>query len=127
MADSKISGLPSASPLGGTEELPIVQSASTVKTTIDTIKTYFTTFFESLSNKDATGGYVGLTLIKINFKNALNTFTSFFTNSNTASRTYTFQDRNGTIADNTDLATKQSTLVSLTNICRHRRDFHHRI
>ena len=63
---------------------------------------------EIQTNKDATGGYVGMTLFKINFKNALNTFTSFFTNSNTAARTYTFQDRNGTIADDTDLALKVS-------------------
>lgn len=56
--------------------------------------------------KDTTGGLVGLTLFKINFKNAANTFTSFFTNTNTAARTYTFQDRNGTIADDADLATK---------------------
>jgi hypothetical protein len=61
---------------------------------------------ENPANKDATGGYAGLTLFKINFKNALNTFTSFFTNANTAARTYTFQDRNGTIADDTDLALK---------------------
>lgn len=54
---------------------------------------------ETAANKDATGGYAGLTLFKINFKNALNTFTSFFTNANTAARTYTFQDRDGTIAD----------------------------
>lgn len=59
---------------------------------------------ELQSKKDSTGGYVGLTLLKINFKNVLNTFTSFFTNSNTASRTYTFQNRDGIIADDTDLA-----------------------
>lgn len=63
---------------------------------------------EIQTNKDTTGGYVGMTLFKINFKNVLNTFTSFFTNSNTAARTYTFQDRNGTIADDTDLALKVS-------------------
>jgi hypothetical protein len=57
-------------------------------------------------DKDATGGVPGLTLFKINFKNVANTFTSFFTNSNTAARTYTFQNRNGTIADDTDLALK---------------------
>jgi len=39
-------------------------------------------------------------------RNVANTFTSFFTNTNTASRTYTLQDRNGTLADNTDLALK---------------------
>jgi len=56
------------------------------------------------SEKDASGGYVGLTLFTINFKNVLNTFTSFFTNSNTASRTYTFQDKTGTIAMTNDSA-----------------------
>jgi hypothetical protein len=61
---------------------------------------------EDPANKDASGGYVGLTLLKINFLNALGTITSFFTNSNTEARTYTFQDRNGTIADDTDLALK---------------------
>jgi len=58
---------------------------------------------EASANKDATGGYAGLTLFKINFKNALNSFTSFFTNANTAARTYTFQDRDGTIADDRDI------------------------
>jgi len=61
---------------------------------------------EATANKDASGGYAGLTLFKINFKNALNTIISFFTNANTVSRTYTFQDRDGTIADDTDLALK---------------------
>lgn len=54
--------------------------------------------FEAVENKDSTGGYAGLTLFKINFKNALNTFTSFFTNANTAARTYTFPDYDGTMA-----------------------------
>ncbi len=60
---------------------------------------------ETQNNKDAGSGYVGLTSFKINFKNAANTFTSFFTNANTANRTYTFKDRNGTILDDTDAAT----------------------
>jgi hypothetical protein len=68
-----------------------------------TLKTYFDTLYESVTNKDATGGYAGLTLFKINFKNVANTFTSFFTNTNTAARTYTFQDRDGTIADIADV------------------------
>ena len=67
---------------------------------------------EDLANKDATGGYVGLTAFSINFKNAANTFTSLLSNANTAARTYTFQDRDGTIADDTDLATKQGNLVN---------------
>lgn len=65
---------------------------------------------ENAANKDASGGYAGLTLFKINFKNGLNTFTSFFTNSNTAARTYTFQDRNGIIADDTDLASRAKVI-----------------
>jgi hypothetical protein len=61
---------------------------------------------ELTANKDASGGYAGLTLLKINFKNVADTITSFFTNTNTVARTYTFQDRDGTIADDTDLALK---------------------
>lgn len=53
---------------------------------------------ELIANKDASNGYAGLTLLKINFKDVLGTFTSFFTNSNTASRTYTFQDKTGTVS-----------------------------
>lgn len=55
------------------------------------------------SQRDSTGGYAGLTLFKINFKNALDTFTSFFTNANTAARTYTFKDADGTIAFTSDI------------------------
>lgn len=47
--------------------------------------------------KDEADGLVGLTALKINFKNVLNTFTSFFTNANTAARTYTFPDKTGTM------------------------------
>lgn len=97
-----------------------------LRTLYSDVKAYFKTFFDgiyttaaavasayqALTAKDATGGYVGLTLFKINFKNAANTFTSFFTNSNTAARTYTFQDRNGTIADDTDLAAKAANVLT---------------
>lgn len=76
------------------------------RVTVANVKALFNSTYQLLTGKDATGGYVGLTLFKINFKNAANTFTSFFTNSNTAARTYTFQDRGGTIADDTDLALK---------------------
>jgi hypothetical protein len=50
------------------------------------------------SQKDVSNGLAGLTLFKINFKNVANTFTSFFTNVNTASRTYTFPDWDMTVA-----------------------------
>jgi len=45
------------------------------------------------------------------FRNAANTFTSFFTNANTASWTYTLQNRNGTLLDNTDLSTINSSIA----------------
>jgi hypothetical protein len=69
---------------------------------------------QSISDKNATDGYVGLTLFKINFKNALNTFTSFFTNANTASRTYTFPDKDGTVAMLSDITTGGGVTVSDT-------------
>ena len=51
MADSKISALTAATTVTGVEELPIVQSATTVKVTINVIKAFFIGLFESLSNK----------------------------------------------------------------------------
>lgn len=80
------------------------------KLTLLTLKAYFALGFtaENTANKDASNGYVGLTLFKINFKNVLGTFTSFFTNANTASRTYTYQDRSGTIADDTDITSAKA-------------------
>jgi hypothetical protein len=67
------------------------------------LKTYFDTLYEKVANKDATGGYAGLSLFKINFKNAANTFTSFLTNANTAARTYTFPDKDITVAGLVDI------------------------
>ncbi len=40
----------------------------------------------------------------LGLRNVANTFTSFLANSNTASRTYTLQNRNGTLADLSDIA-----------------------
>lgn len=48
-------------------------------------------------------------------RNVANTFTSYFTNTNTASRTYTLPNRSGTLADNTDLATKQNLFIGIAN------------
>lgn len=42
----------------------------------------------------------------LGLRNVANTFTSYFTNTNTASRTHTLQNRNGILADDTDLALK---------------------
>lgn len=102
-----------AANLSGTPALPNGTSATTQSQADNSTKLATTAYADTLgatkeatANKDATGGYAGLTLFKINFKNADDTFTSFFTNSNSAARTYTFQNRDGTIADDTDLALK---------------------
>jgi len=55
------------------------------------------------ANKDVSGGYAGLTLLKINFMNALGTIKSFFTNANTVARTYTFPNKDGTVAMTSDI------------------------
>jgi hypothetical protein len=95
------------------QTLSDISTAQTIQTQLNNKQASLGYTAENQANKDATGGYVGLTLFKINFQNALNTFTSYFTNTNTASRTYTFQDRNGTIADDIDLALKADK-VSIT-------------
>lgn len=61
---------------------------------------------QSTSEKNQFGGYVGLVGYNIVFKNVLNSYVSYLTNNNTGSRSYTFPDRSGIIADNTDLALK---------------------
>lgn len=70
---------------------------------------------QSTASRDATDGYVGLTALKINFKNALNTFTSFFTNANTAARTYTFPDKDGTVAMLSDIVGGGSSVTVSDN------------
>ena len=85
-----------------------IAATDTILQAFNKLGYFISTLAELKANKDATGGYVGLTLFKINFKNVANTFTSFFTNSNTAARTYTFQDRDGTIADNTDITSAKA-------------------
>ena len=85
-------------------------TANSFRTQTNTNFTNLNTDKQETSGKDATGGYAGLTLFKINFKNVANTFTSFFTNSNTDSRTYTFPDNTGTvILDVNSLAALSST------------------
>ena len=72
--------------------------------------------FPASSEKDASGGYAGLTLFKINFKNALNTVTSFFANAATAARTYTFPDKDITVAGIVDLTATNTVNTPAGNI-----------
>jgi hypothetical protein len=82
------------------------------------ISATFEALLEKVANKGASGGYVGMSGFSIAFKNLANTFTSLIQNAATAVRTYTFQNRDGTIADDTDLALKQAlvnTAVAITD------------
>jgi len=58
---------------------------------------------EVTSNKDASGGYPGLTLFKLNLRNAANTITSWFTTAATVARTWTMPDKDGTVAMTSDI------------------------
>lgn len=81
----------------------------------DGFKTYFDTIYLGATNDQTISGVKTFLSGKIGFRNVANTFTSFFSNSNTAARTYTFQNRNGTIADDTDLSTKQNIFYGSAN------------
>ena len=111
---TKLAGIATGATANSTNAVLLTRSNHTGVQTTATITGLDTSLNakEVSTNKDATGGYVGLTLLKINFKNVLNTFTSFFTNSNTVSRTYTFQDRNGTILDDTDLTAINTSIAT---------------
>lgn len=61
---------------------------------------------EATANKDASGGYTGKTGHDINFTNVAGTVVSAFRNAATGVRRWSFQDRDGTVADDTDLALK---------------------
>ena len=58
---------------------------------------------EQTANKDASGGYAGLTLYKLNLVNVAGTVTSFVTNTATLARTWTMPDKDGTVAMTSDV------------------------
>lgn len=71
----------------------------------DTLKTYFDTLYLGISNDQNVSGIKTFLAGKLGLRNAANTFTSFFTNANTTSRTYTLPDKNGTVALTSDIFT----------------------
>ena len=88
----------------------------------DTLKPYFDNLYLGISNNQNISGIKTFLAGKLGLRNVANTFTSFFSNANTASRTYTLQNRDGTLLDNTDLsfintslATKQSVFTGVAN------------
>ncbi|KOP39222.1 hypothetical protein DBB36_02150 [Flavobacterium sp. WLB] len=69
----------------------------------DTLKTYFDTLYLGISNDQNVSGIKTFLTGKLGLRNVANTFTSFFTNTVTASRTWTLPDKNGIIAMTSDL------------------------
>ena len=66
-----------------------------------------------LATKDASNGFPGLTLFKLNLKNTLGTITSFFTTAATVARTWTMPDKDGTVAMTSDVLTDHAALTSI--------------
>jgi hypothetical protein len=66
---------------------------------------------EASSNKDTANGYVGLSSWSIKFRNLANTFTSLLQNAATAIRTYTFPDRDITVAGVDDVVGVQDLFI----------------
>jgi hypothetical protein len=54
--------------------------------------------FVPIASKDVAGGVPGLTLLKLNLKNAAGTIVSWFTTAATVARTWTMPDKDGTVA-----------------------------
>lgn len=76
---------------------------ATLPTASDTVLSAIGKLTALWGTKDATGGFVGLTGFSINFKNAAGTITSTLANAATAVRTYTFPDKNITVAGLADI------------------------
>lgn len=111
-----IGGTAADATLADTDSVAMVVGSTLGKATYAVIRNFFKTtydgLYEKLLNKDATGGYVGLTGFSINFKNALGTFTSFLTNANSAAHTYTFPDKDITVAGTSDVATAKAEAIA---------------
>lgn len=80
-----------------------------LKDLIDNLKSFFETMFLGTSNDQNVSGIKTFLNGKLGFRNVANTFTSFFTNSNTGSRTYTLPNKDGVIAMTSDITTVVNT------------------
>ena len=105
-------GIPSASSNAGN----LVSFSAGTKFVTHCISVADFTDKEDVVNKDASGGYVGKTLEKINFWNAARTFKSFLTTVATAARTWTFPDKDGTVAMTNDLVATSISNTPAGNI-----------
>ncbi len=97
MGNKLISGLTAATTLEEADLIEISQGGVSKKATIS--------LAERKANKDASGGYVGKTLEKINIYNAARTFLNqIVAAATTAIRTWTFPDKDITVAGTVDIS-----------------------
>ncbi|KOP39223.1 hypothetical protein DBB36_02145 [Flavobacterium sp. WLB] len=82
----------------------------------DTLKTYFDTLYLGISNDQNVSGIKTFLAGKLGIRNVANTFTSFFTNANTASRTYTLPNKDGIVAMTSDISPNIVTTGSQNSI-----------
>lgn len=66
MADQKISAMPSAAALDGTELIPLVQSGANVKATLDVLRSYDASYGAFSDSTDQTGNISAGTVITFN-------------------------------------------------------------
>jgi hypothetical protein len=102
--DKRISELDPADPLTGADEGETLQGGQNRRFSWGQVKNFVGNYFQLLSEKNANSGYAGLYGFKLLVKNAAGLFSSFIGHANTSNRTYTLQDRDGVIADDTDIA-----------------------
>jgi hypothetical protein len=103
-------------------QINVYNTAGSIKSTIRSANTAARIFtlpditgeLESIAHKDLSDGYAGLTGFDIDFYDTTGAYKSLFTNANTAVRTYTFQDRTGTIADIANFTGSTTFLPILT-------------
>ncbi len=97
---TKLSGIASGATANSSDATLLARANHTGTQAISTVSGLQTALDakEAAANKDASGGYAGLTGYKLDLKNNAGTFTSLLQNTNTAIRNYTLPDRSITIA-----------------------------
>ena len=90
--------------LGNAGEVMRVNSTGTALDTATLADIVSAIAAEMAADKNASNGYAGLEDWKVQLMNNAGTIMSYLQNEVTAARAWTLQDRDGTLADNTDLA-----------------------
>lgn len=104
------------SPTKASVGLSNVDNTSDVNKPVSTAQSTALALKQDASAKDNAGGYAGLTQLKLNLRNVAGTFTSYLTNVNTAARTYTMPDKDGTVAMLADVPAAYSLPTSTGSV-----------